>query len=97
MDKNIVAIGVVFTVLVMVVVGIVILGNIEVVSNAEDSMDFRVSDVTVDKLCDIDEDIDDYAVTVQFYDGISWSTLTETTDYTVATESVTVKASAMNT
>ena len=89
-------VGAVFAIAIVVFVGIIIAGNIETESNAGDTRTYTVNDVTVNRVCQVGEDITEYAVTVQYNDGTGWTTLTETTDYTIATTSVTVLATAMD-
>ena len=99
MESNkdqIMIVGTVIAVLFMVFIGIVIMGSLETSSNAEDSKSFRVDDITVNQNCDVNTDLDGLSVTVTYYDGITWTTLTKTTDYTVGAESVTVLATAMD-
>ena len=88
-------IGVVIGILFIVIVGIVVVGAFDSSSNSGDVQTFTVNDITVDRVCNLGDDVSGQTVRVEYNDGTGWTTLTETTDYTVGTTSVTVLSSAM--
>ena len=92
--KAIAAVGVAIAIFFVVIVGIV---TIDATDTAVDGgMDtFTVTDVTVNRDCTMDDDLDDESVIVEYNDGTGYTTLTETTDYTISGDTVTVLASAM--
>lgn len=58
---------------------------------------FGVSDPTSDRVCTLSSTPDtDEAFTVRYYNGYTWTTLTETTHYTLVGNTLTVFASAMD-
>ena len=81
---------------IIILMGIVLVTNFQTNSEAGEVQTFIVTDVTVDRVCPLGEDITDADVTVEYNDGTGYTTLTETTDYTEGTTSVTVLASAMS-
>ena len=94
-EKHALVVATVIGILVMIFIGVVLLGSVEDVSDSGDVQTFTVNDITVNRNCDVGENLEDFDVTVEYYNGESWSTLTETTDYTVGATSVTVLAAAM--
>jgi len=94
-EKHALVVATVIGILVMIFIGVVLLGSVEDASESGDVQTFTVNDITVNRNCDVGENLEDLEVTVEYYNGESWSTLTETTDYTVGATSVTVLAAAM--
>ena len=92
-DVSVVA--VVFGILFIIIVGIVVVGALDTSSSSGDTETFTVNDITVNRVCNLDDDISGQAVIVQYNNGSGWTTLTATTDYTIGTTSVTVLAAAM--
>ena len=83
---------------IMTIVGLMIFGSLAGVDvSKEDVESFTVTDTSTDKTCHLSyRPIDTDDLQVRYYNGVTWTVLTETTHYTVAGTVVTVKASAMD-
>lgn len=97
-DSNNHIIFVLLFIMFVAIVSMVVLyiaGDLHAFGSSSDTETFSVSDPSSNKVCTLDYAPDGSPV-VQYYNGTSWKTLTETTHYTISGKTVTVKASAMD-
>lgn len=94
MDMNLQIVGVVVAISIIAVVGISLVDSFSTASDVNNIETFGVTDPSADRTCGLEYEPVDSSVTVRYYNGTAWKTLTSA-DYTLTGSTLVVSNSAM--